>query len=100
MRLDWFQAPTEELKAVALLVNLHPLPIVLDLCVHSVGTLLDCLGNRATRLRLEVRYTMYVYNVISLCTNDCFTSEEIGCVQCSPHLFHLIRVSPMDDRAR
>ena len=55
VRLDWFQAPTEELKPVALLVNLHPLPIILDLCVHPVGTLLYCLGNRPARLRLGVR---------------------------------------------
>ena len=55
VRLDRFQAPTEELKPVALLVNLHPLPIILDLCVHPIGTLLYCLGNRPARLRLGVR---------------------------------------------
>ena len=67
MRLDWFQAPTEELEAITLLVNLHPLPIVLDLCIHSVGTLFDCLGNRAARLRLEVRYNVHVRTVSLAC---------------------------------
>ena len=52
MRLDWLQTSTEEHELAALLVDLDPLSIVLNLGIHSVGTLLHCHRSGATCLSL------------------------------------------------
>ena len=52
--LDWLEASAEVLKLVSLLMNLHPLSIVLDLSVHTVRTLLDRCSNSTACLCLQV----------------------------------------------
>lgn len=37
---DGFEAPAEVAEVVSIFMDLHPLAIVFDLCVHAVGTLL------------------------------------------------------------
>ena len=55
MRLNWFEASAEEDKLVSLLVHLHPLPVVLDLSIHAIGTLLHGHGCGATGFCLRER---------------------------------------------
>ena len=51
--LNMFQAATEELKLVTILVHLYPLTIILDLCIHPIRTFLHCLTNWPASLRLS-----------------------------------------------
>ena len=51
--LDWLEASAKVLKLVPLLMNLHPLSVVLDLGIHAVRTLLDRRSNSTTSLCLQ-----------------------------------------------
>lgn len=37
---DGFEAPAEVAEVVSVFMDLHPLAVVFDLCIHAVGTLL------------------------------------------------------------
>jgi len=53
VRQHRLQAAAEVAEHVAVLVDLHPLPVVLDLGVHPVGALLHGVLDGLTRLRLQ-----------------------------------------------
>ena len=73
--LDGFETPAEELKAVSLLVHLHPLAVILDLGVHPIGTLFHCHGNRTTGFSLMkmICACICIHYVIIICTSHDLT---------------------------
>ena len=42
---NWLEAAGEVHEIVAFFVNLDPLPIIFDLCIHPIGAALECLSH-------------------------------------------------------